>query len=246
MTRRISRDAAARVDHLANVVRTERIMAGALLVLILLLIPPGALLVLALVPVEVVNMPLEQKLRTIAEHALGWRVLNAGFMVLLVLSSLGLAALARQLRRSDAGVIGDLALVAYVMGALLFIIELAFRVSGMVLGAEETVRAGSVPDWMVSLTAWGYALFIVYTVLSNVGGLGFGVALLRTDIVPAWAGWLTVATSLAALANLVVTGDNAPFQNLIGPMAIGIALLLPRSQRIDAIVPEGAGVEADM
>lgn len=44
------------------------------------------------------NMALEQKLRTIANHASGWRAVNGCSLASLVLSSLGLAAVARQLR----------------------------------------------------------------------------------------------------------------------------------------------------
>jgi hypothetical protein len=214
---------------MSDVLGSERTLAGALFVLIIVVIPALALVGGFGLPTNVWNMPLDQKLRTIADHPGGWRAINAWFLVALVLSSLGFASVATQLRGSGLSNLADLALVLYVIGAVLWIVELTSRMSAMVLAAEETANSGAVPVWAGPLASWGFGLFIVYAALSNVAVLGFGAALLRTDLVAAWAGCAAVAMSILVLALLVITRDNLPALNLIAPIVIGIALLLPRS-----------------
>jgi hypothetical protein len=217
------------MDALTDVLRSERSVAGAMLVLIAVLIPASGFVGTVGLPMDIWGMPLERKLRTIAEHPLGWRALNTWLVIALVLSSLGLAAVARQLRGSELGHIAELASLAYVFGALLWTVELVARLSVVMAAADETVATGVVPVWAAPLSAWGSGLFIVYAMLSNLAVLGLGMTLLRSDLVPSWAGWSAAGMSVLLLALLAITRDNIPALNLIGPVVIGVALLLPRA-----------------
>ena len=217
------------MEQLGDMLRSERAVAGALLVLIALLLPASGFVGAVGLPLDVWGMPLERQLRTIAEHPVGWRAVNTWFVVVLVLSSLGLAGVARQLRDTDAAHIGDLAVLAYVIAAILWTVDLVSRLTVIMAAANETVASGVVPVWAAPLASWGSGLFMVYAVLSNVAMLAFGGALLRAELVPAWAGWTAIGMSVLALALLAITRDNVPAMNLIGPIAIGVALLLPRA-----------------
>lgn len=216
------------MDALTDVLRSERSVAGAMLVLIAVLIPASGFVGAVGLPMDVWGMPLERKLRTIAEHPVGWRAVNTWFVIALVLSSLGLAAVARQLRGSEFGHIAELASLAYVLGALLWIVELVARLSVVMAAADQTVATGVVPVWAAPVTVWGSGLFTVYATLSNLAVLGLGLTLLRSELVPGWAGWSAVGASVLLLALLAITRDNIPALNLIGPVVIGVALLLPR------------------
>lgn len=217
------------MDQLGDILRSERTVAGALLVLIAVLIPASGFVGAVGLPMDVWGMPLERKLRTIAEHPFGWRAVNVWFVIALGLSSLGLAAVARQLRGSELGHIAELAGLAYVLGAVLWIVELVARLTAVMAAGDQTVATGVVPAWAAPLALWGSGLFLVYATLSNLAVLGFGVTLLRTDLVPGWAGWSAVLTSALLLAVLAITRDNIPALNLIGPVIIGVALVLPRA-----------------
>ncbi len=217
------------MDQLGDILRSERTVAGALLVLIAVLLPASGFVGAVGLPMDIWGMSLERKLRTIAEHPLGWRALNTWFVIALVLSSLGLAAVARQLRGSELGHIAELASLTYVLGAVLFIVELVARLTAVMAAGDETVATGVVPAWAAPLALWGSGLFVVYATLSNLAVLGLGVTLLRTDLVPGWAGWSAVLTSALLLAVLAITRDNIPALNLVGPVIIGVALMLPRA-----------------
>jgi hypothetical protein len=217
------------VEQLGDMLRSERAVAGALLVLIAVLIPAAFVAAVGLPMSDVWGMPLERQLRTIAEHPTGWRAVNAWFVAALVLSSLGLAGVARQLRGTDAAHIADLAVLAYVIAAVLWTVELVSRLTVIVVAGNETVASGVVPVWAEPLAIWGSGLFIVYALLSNVAMLAFGAALLRADLVPAWAGWTAIGMSVLVLVLLAITRNNIPVMNLVGPVVIGVALLLPRA-----------------
>lgn len=212
---------------MTDMLGSTRVLGAVLLVAILPLIIPAAFAVG--MPIDVWNMPLEEKLRTIARHPTAWRAANAFFLAALVLSVFGLAAISRELRGSPASLIADLAVLAYALAAVLWSIDLVFRMSGTVVIAEETARTGLVPTWAPALVTLGTALLLTYACLSNLAVLAVGAALLQTDVVAGWAGWVAVGVSGLALALLVVTRDNVPALNLLGPIAIGIAFLLPRS-----------------
>lgn len=217
------------MDSLTDVLRSERSVAGAMLVLIAVLLPASGFVGAIGLPLDFWGMPLERKLRTIAEHPVAWRALNMWFIVALALSSLGLASVARQLRGSELAHVAELASLAYVIAAVLWTVELVARLSVTMVAADETVATGVVPGWAAPLSAWGFGLFIVYAILSNVAVFGLGVALLRADVVPIWAGWSAVGMSVLLLALLGLTRDNIPAMNLVGPVVIGIGLLLRRA-----------------
>lgn len=73
-----------------------------------------------------------------------------------------------------------------------------------------------------------YPPIVVYVVLSFLGQAIFGMALLRTGLLPRWVGWMTVIWNLVMLIILVVTKPQDmyyPWLHYIAPLLIGIALL---------------------
>jgi hypothetical protein len=75
---------------------------------------------------------------------------------------------------------------------------------------------------------WVYPQIILYVVLAFLAQAAFGVALLRTGLVPAWAGWATVVWNLAWLVILPLASPQDiyfPVLHHVAPLLIGIALL---------------------
>lgn len=73
-----------------------------------------------------------------------------------------------------------------------------------------------------------YPPIVAYVVLSFLAQAVFGMALLRTGVLPTWVGWVTVTWNLAMLIFLIVTKPQDmyyPWLHYIAPLLIGISLL---------------------
>lgn len=77
--------------------------------------------------------------------------------------------------------------------------------------------------------SWVYPQIILYVVLAFLAQAAFGVALLRTGLVPAWAGWAALAWNIAWLVILPIASPGDiyfPVLHHVAPLLIGIALLI--------------------
>jgi hypothetical protein len=83
-----------------------------------------------------------------------------------------------------------------------------------------------VPPYCEPLARWGFALFFTYATVGFLALAAYGGSVLRVGLLPAWAGWGTIAVSLAALVALLVIGDTLPAFHYVPPLAIGIVLLV--------------------
>lgn len=76
---------------------------------------------------------------------------------------------------------------------------------------------------------WVWPQVVLYVALAFLSQAAFGVALLRTGVVPAWAAWVTIVWNLGWPALFaVVRPDDIyyPVLHHVAPLLIGIALLL--------------------
>ena len=76
-----------------------------------------------------------------------------------------------------------------------------------------------------------YPPIVAYVILSFLGQAVFGMALLRTGLVPPWVGWITMIWNLGMLVFLAVTKPQDmyyPWLHYIAPLIMGIALLRKR------------------
>ena len=128
----------------------------------------------------------------------------------------------------DAGdrIFSQLGLVAFLFGAVLWVINLAFRLSINPWAAQETARTAVIPAFYVPLTRWTGVLFVIYTVLAFSALAAYGGAVISTGVLPHWVGWIAIVYGLAGLGLLGVTGDAPPFLHHLMPLLIGILLLL--------------------
>jgi hypothetical protein len=109
---------------------------------------------------------------------------------------------------------------------VLWVINLAFRLSIDAWTAQETARTAVIPEFYVPLTRWTGLLFVIYTVLAFSALTVYGEAVLSTSVLPRWVGWLAIVYGLAGLGLLGVIGDAPPFLHHLMPLLIGILLLL--------------------
>lgn len=172
------------------------------------------------------GLPPQEWLRVIFDHPVLWQWANMLFISGVVLTILGLTLLTALFREAGDRAFSPVGLVAFAFGAVLWVINLAFRLSIDPWAAQETARTAVMPDFYVPLTLWTHALFVLYTILAFSALAMYGGALLSTHILPPWVGWVSIVYSLAGLGLLGFTGDAPPFLHHLMPLLIGILLLL--------------------
>lgn len=134
-----------------------------------------------------------------------------GFVVAaLLVNVLGLVLLEDLLRAAGDPIIARLALVIYLIGAAVGIV------------AEMSYLHNR--DWV-------YPQIVLHVVLAFLAQAGFGAALLRTELVASWAGWVTIVWNLAWLVVLAAASPGNmyfPALHHVAPLIIGITLLMSR------------------
>ncbi len=159
-------------------------------------------------------------------HPRLWRWGTILFISGVVVTALALAMLTGLLRDAGDRTFSHLGLIAFVFGAVLWVICLAFRLSIDPWVAQETAKTGEVPEFYVPLTRWTGVLFVIYTILVFSALAAYGGAVLSTGVLPHWVGWISIVYGLAGLGLLGFTGDAPPFLHHLMPLLIGILLLL--------------------
>jgi hypothetical protein len=176
------------------------------------------------------GLPPREWLRVIFAHPVLWQWANILFISGVVVTILGLILLTMLFRDAGDRAFSQLGLVAFVFGAVLWVIILAFRLSIDPWAAQETARTAVLPDFYVPLTLWTHALFVIYTILAFSALATYGGAVLSTRVLPNWVGWLAILYGLAGLGLLGFTGDAPPLLHHLMPLMMGILLLLRRDR----------------
>jgi hypothetical protein len=143
-----------------------------------------------------------------AGEARSYLLWERGFVMAAILTaSLGLVLLERLLEAAGDNILPPLGLTLFLIGVVL------------VLAAET---------FSLSQQTWVYAPIVVFVILAFLGEAVFGMALLRTGLLPAWVGWATIVWSLAWLIILPIARPRDlyyPWLHYVAPLLIGISLL---------------------
>ena len=172
------------------------------------------------------GLPPREWLRVIFDHPVLWQWANILFISGVVVTILGLAMFSSLLRDAGDRTFSQVGLIAFVFGAVLWVISLAFRLSIDPWAAQETARTAVLPEFYVPLTRWTGVLFVIYTILAFSALAAYGASVLSTHVLPQWVGWVSIVYSLAGLGLLGFTGDAPPLLHHLMPILIGILLLL--------------------
>jgi hypothetical protein len=131
-------------------------------------------------------------------------------MAAILVAALGFVLLERLLEAAGDGVLASSGTVIFLIG------------TGLVFVAETTT---------ISRQEQVYALTAVFVVLIFIGQAAFGGSILRTGLLPAWAGWATIIWNLAWLVILPIARPQDmyyPWLFYVAPELIGILLLVRR------------------
>ena len=176
------------------------------------------------------SLPPQQWLGVVSTHPTLWWWVNVLILSGTLVTLLGFAQFTTLLRGAGDQVFSSSGLIALGFGAVLWVIQLAFRLSIDFSAAQETARTGVMPAFYVPLRAWTDALFAVYTILTFLAAMGFGGALVSTRLLPRWLGLVTMVYSLAGLGLFAAAHDMPPLFHYLLPIVMGILLLLRRYQ----------------
>jgi hypothetical protein len=179
---------------------SEQVVAGSLLILSCIIFVVGGILYTGR---AIWKWP--------AGETLGYLRWERGFVMAAVLTMvLGLVLLERILEAAGDTVLAPLAMVTFLIGAVVVIVAETFHLSGQ---------------------EWVYGSIVMYVLLAFLAQAVFGVALLRTGLLPGWVGWATVIWNLAWLVALPIISPRDiyyPVLHHAAPLMIGIALLVRR------------------
>ncbi len=123
----------------------------------------------------------------------------------------GVAGFALVVDRPVATVLATMAAVTYGIGAALLVVFLAFRLTVVPWAAAEAVDHGVPPPGFEALNSWAGTLYVVHMVASYAAFALLGGAVLASDGLPAWLGWVGVVVGVGSLAGFVGTRFAGPF-----------------------------------
>jgi hypothetical protein len=167
--------------------------------------------------------PLKRSLQIIGEHRAGWYVIHTCFVIGVVLTMLGVVALTGARHRAQtASMLPDLITALYVVGGVLWLASIAFRMTVQVWAANEVVASGAIPTAYEAWHRFSSMLFLLYMVMAYLACAGLGWDVLRTGMVAKWAGWFAIVFGLSAG---FVVGRNIPLFVHFPLMLIAVLML---------------------
>ena len=162
-------------------------------------------------------------LEAVSTHLAGHTWTAANFMLATVVTIPGLTCFTRALRAAGDRSLAAWGLGGYLFGAVLWIVHLTIRLTLMRTAARHYADTGSAPAWFAAWWDAAGVLFGIYSVLAYLAIVAYGVALLRTRLLPRWTGWTCIVVGLLA-APLV----GPPFWIHVVLWLVGLTLLRRR------------------
>ena len=203
-------------------------IAGALLVLGLVLIAAEFIVVLAQGKIEGIEAAWEG-VEGIGEAATVFRTVETFRAPQVVLLFLGFGMLTVRLNEAGDRALSFLAFNLFLVFLILAAIEDTFHSEVTAWAGEEWARTGAVPELFEPMREWvNGSVQLRYVTFVYASMAAYGWAFLRTGVLPRWIGWLTLGWSLAWLIVIFSTQDTLPATFVIVPLIIGVALLVYR------------------
>ena len=127
------------------------------------------------------------------------------------LTSAGVLGLAAVVGDDVAIVLSLMAGVVYTIGAVCWVVSLAFRLTVVPWAAEQTAQRGVLPEGFAALDSWAGSLYAVHMVSAYVAFAILGTAVLADGELPRWAGWVGIVGGLVFAGGFLATRREGPF-----------------------------------
>lgn len=113
------------------------------------------------------------------------------------------------------------------IGGVLWLAHLAFRLSIMAWSADQLSQSGEIPDGYEMMTLWAGSFYVSYMTLTYLGFIAYGLAFLRIHTLPKWLARTTLIFGIVTplLFGLGIGPFRMPIAIQIIPWLIGIYLI---------------------
>lgn len=172
------------------------------------------------------NLPLDGKLDHVDEHRWEWWWVSIWGTTGLFVMSGGVFGLAYLLGDAGEGALAAVGLGGYTIALISWVFGSTLQAAGVSRASRQRVETGATPAWIHPLWDVGYYAEAVWIIGANIAYAVFGVAILGSDLVGSWAGWVALIGGLAVSAGTVIARDGFPQLGLLVPAILGVALLL--------------------
>ena len=172
------------------------------------------------------RLPLDAKLDHVVAHRWEWWWISVWGLIGMFVITGGMVGLGYLLAEAGEPVLAAVAVGGYLVAAVTWVFGLIIQAAAVSEAAKQRADSAETPAWLHPL--WNGAFFAELSWISgaNVAYALIGVAILRTDLVPGWAGWVTLIAGIAIVAGVLITRDGFPQLGYLPPAVIAIALLI--------------------
>jgi hypothetical protein len=132
-------------------------------------------------------------------------------LVAMFVTTAGVAGFAAVPDEPRATLLAVMATSVYALGAVCMVVSLAFGLTVVPWAAERTVVNGSIPEGFAAYRSWTSGLYVIHMVASYVAFAALGAAVLASDAVAHWAGWVGLGLGVGCLTGFVATRFAGPF-----------------------------------
>jgi hypothetical protein len=184
------------------------------------------------------GVSIEEYLTIVGAHHRNWYAMHALFAAGTLITVAGLAGLASTLRTAGDRGWSTIALALFSLAAVLWVVQVGFRVTVELWAAGELARDGRVPSMFPALQRWMGVLFAVFMITGYLALAANGAALLASRLLPRWAGWVALVFGLVAVPGFATVVFQPPLMLFVVPFVLGIAVLRASSRALTLRAPE--------
>jgi hypothetical protein len=168
------------------------------------------------------ELPLDAKLDHIGRNEAAWWIMYVPWLATVAVTTGGLAGVAFVL--SD--VVGWVGFGGFVLAAVAWLMAIAQQSAGLSEAARQRAATGETPGWAVATAHVSHILELFWVGAANLAAVAYGVAVLRTDVLPGWLGWTVIVAGLAIPMLALALRDAFPHLALPALLVLGVALVL--------------------
>jgi hypothetical protein len=172
------------------------------------------------------RLPLDDKLAHVADHRRDWWWISIWGLVGLFLMSGGVFGLAYLLADAGAGTTAYIALGAFAVAVFSWVFGQTVQAASVPSAATQQAETGATPAWIHPLWDAGYLAEGVWVIGANLAYAVFGIAILQTDLLAGWAGWVSLIGGVLIPVVVLVVRDGFPQLGILLPAVIGVAVLI--------------------
>ena len=132
-------------------------------------------------------------------------------LIAMFVTTAGVAGFAAVPDEQRSTLLAVMAASVYALGAVCMIVSLAFGLTVVPWAAERTVMDSSIPEGFAAYRSWTSGLYVIHMISSYAAFAALGAAVLASDALPHWAGWVGLGLGVGCLTGFIATRFAGPF-----------------------------------